>query len=88
MEMTEEESVQMDETDPGSDANHDNSALQRRQLNLIFQSMMHLTTSLVQLHSRLDCLEQTVNRTQDHLQVFDLKFQRRILGIPNPESSV
>jgi hypothetical protein len=78
--MTEEEEAQELEPPPSSDAIHENSALERRQLNLIFQAMAHLTTSLIQLHSRLDCLEQTVNRTQDHLQAFDLKFQRQILG--------
>jgi hypothetical protein len=50
-------------------------------LNLVFQQMAHLTTSIVLLEKRLARLDQTINRTQDQLTDFHTKFQKRLLAV-------
>jgi hypothetical protein len=84
--MTEEEMVGPDEAERLPEPIQENPGLERRQINLVFQAIAHLTTSMIQLHARLDCLEQTMIRTQDRLQAFDFRFQKRILGISNAET--
>jgi hypothetical protein len=58
----------------------------KRILNLVFQEMAHLTTSVVQLEKRLARLDHTINRTQDRLTDFQTKFQKRLLAVEIPDA--